>query len=544
LCYIVLVSIVPGRVMKRVVCLLLTLLLASFAITGCVRIPGEVPAPVTGEAVLNLYGIDPHTLDPALSGEATSHQYIVQIFSGLVRLDDNLEPAPDIAERWETGGGGRIYTFYLRRNAKFHDGRVVKAEDFKYSWERASDPATRSRTAATYLGDIVGVKDMLAGRSKEISGVRVINDYTLQVTIDAPKSYFLSKLTYPTAFVVDSANVKAGHEWWRRPNGTGPFKLKKWAENSQLVLERSEYYYGKLAEVNLAVFHLWGGVPMNMYETGEIDVATVPLSYIDRVTDRSGPFHQELVIAPELSFFYVGFNATRPPFDDANIRRAFSCAIDKDKLVSLTFKGMMQRADGILPPGMPGFSENLSGLKFDVVRAKQLIKASKYGEVTRLPPITITTSGWGGLISQELEAIVHQWRQNLGVEVKVRQLEPERFFYYLKQEKDEMFDIGWIADYPHPQDFLDILFHSGSDSNYGEYSNPEIDALLDRAAVEPGHGLSLALYQQTEQKLVDEAACLPLWFGRNYVLVKPYVKGYRVNPMGYAMLNWVSVKPH
>ncbi|MBA7716188.1 hypothetical protein ES703_125254 [subsurface metagenome] len=208
----------------------------------------------------------------------------------------------------------------------------------------------------------------------------------------------------------------------------------------------------------------------------------------------------------------------------------------------MVFRGMVQPADGILPPGMPGFNEDLSGLDYDVTEAKELIKVSKYGDVSKLPPITITTMGWGGLISQGLEAIISEWRNNLGVEVKVRQLEPERFLYHLRQEKDEMFYMGWVADYPHPQNFLDILFQSGADNNYGEYSHPEIDALLEMAGVEPDYDSSLALYQQAEQKLVEDAACLPLWFGKNYILVKPYVKGYNLSPQGLVMLNNVSIE--
>ena len=204
----------------------------------------------------------------------------------------------------------------------------------------------------------------------------------------------------------------------------------------------------------------------------------------------------------------------------------------------------MQPADGILPPGMPGYNQALSGLDFDIDRAKELIAASKYGDVSQLPPITITTMGWGGLISSGLEAIIYEWRQNLGVEVKVRQLEPERFLYHLKQEKDEMFYMGWVADYPHQQDFLEILFHSDVDNNHGEYSNPEVDALLEQAGLEQDNELSLALYQQAEQKLVEDAACLPLWFGQNYVLVKPYVKGYDLDLSGIARLNKVSIEPH
>jgi len=533
--------------MKRILFAVLSLvligsLLVFYLASSCLPAP-KPPTPATEEAVLNLYGIDPLTLDPAVSSEMTSHEYIMQLFSGLVRLDDNLEPAPDIAERWEISNDGKTYTFYLRHDVSFHNGREVKAEDFKYSWQRASDPETRSLTAATYLGDIVGVREVLAGKTKEISGVKVIGGYTLEVTIAAPKSYFLSKLTYPTAFVVDRANVESGEGWWRKPNGTGPFKLRQWEENELLVLGRNELYYGELAKVDYVVFQLWGGMPMNMYETGEIDVTSVYRDYIDKVTDEAGPFYRELQVIPELSFFYIGFNITKPPFDDINIRRAFSQAIDKDKLVSLIFRDMVQPADGILPPGMPGFNKGLSGLDYDINRAKELIATSKYGDVSRLPPITITTMGWGGLISQGLEAIIYEWRNNLGVEVRVRQLEPQRFLYHLKQEKDEMFYIGWVADYPHPQDFLDILFHSGADNNWGEYSNPEVDALLEKAGLEPDSDLSLALYQQAEQKLVEDAACLPLWFGQNYILIKPNIRGYDLNPLGFAMLNSVSVEP-
>jgi oligopeptide transport system substrate-binding protein len=529
--------------MKRILLIILSVvLLSGLVLAGCQK-PEEPETPVVGEGgVLKLYGIDPITLDPAVSAEMTSHEYVAQIFGGLVRLDDNLEPAPDIAERWDMSEDGRTYTFYLRRDVRFHDGRGVTAHDVKYSWERACDPSTGSYVAGTYLGDIVGVKDVIAGKTKEISGVKVVDDYTVQVTIDAPKSYFLSKLTYPTANVVDKNNVAKGREWWREPNGTGPFKLKQWDENDLLVLERNELYHGEIAGVKNVVFQLWSGVPMRMYETGEIDVTGVGVAYIDRATDTAGPFHQELHVVPELSFSYIGFNSTRPPFDDVNIRRAFTQAIDKDKLVKLVSRNLVKRADGILPPGIPGFNENLVGLEYDVNKAKELIANSRYGGVSGLPPITITTSGWGGMIGRDLEAIIQEWRNNLGVEVTVRQLEPERFLYHLKEEKDDMYIMGWIADYPHPQDFLDILFRTGTENNFADYSNPDVDALMDRAAVETDTELSMELYQQAEQMLVDDAACLPLWFGQNYILVKPYVEGYELNPMGFAMLNKVRIK--
>ena len=530
--------------MKRIRQLTLLALLVSALLllpsTGCR--PEQLPP--SGQGVLNLWDTGPMTLDPAISTDLSSHTYIMQIFSGLVRLDDELKVVPDIAENWEKSPDGKTYTFHLRRGVKFHSGREVKAADLKYSWERACDPYTGSQTAATYLGDIVGVKDMLAGKAEEISGVKVIDDYVLQVTIDAPKAYFLSKLVYPTAFVLDRVNVESGKDWWRAPNGTGPFKLTEWKGGQWLILERSQAYYGKPARVQQVVFHLLTGAPMAMYEKGQIDVISVSKSYIDQVNDEASPLHEELAITPELSLFYIGFNTAKAPFDDVNIRRAFCHAVNKERIAKLILRDMVSEARGILPAGMPGYNEGLEGLDYDVERAKELIAASTYGEASNLPPIILTVSGYGNNIPDYLGAIIQEWQQNLGVEVSVRQLEEEYFLYNLKQEKDDMCILGWIADYPDPHNFLDTLFYTGRENNIFGYSNPSLDALLDRAGMEQDEAVRLSMYQQAEQLIVDEAPCLPLWFGINYILVKPHVKGYELSPLGIPDLSKVYLEQH
>jgi oligopeptide transport system substrate-binding protein len=518
------------------------LALLSLLVAVLLILPSTACQPSSGgQGILNLWDTGPITLDPAIAADMSSYVYIMQIFSGLVRLDQNLTIVPDIAENWEPSSDGKTYTFHLRKGVKFHNGREVKAADFKYSWERACNPATGSGTAATYLGDIVGAKDVLAGNATEISGVKVIDDYTLQVTIDAPKAYFLDKLAYPTAFVVDRANVDSGANWWWKPNGTGPFKLKEWQLGQQLILERSQIYYGELAKLEQVVFHFSADEPMALYETGQIDVTPVSTSYIDEATDESNPLHLELAVTPEFSLYYIGFNTAKPPFDDVNIRRAFCLAVNKEPIVKVILKDMVSEAEGILPPGMPGYNETLEGLDYDVAKAKELIAASKYGDVSNLPPITLTTEGYGNYIPSYLGAIIQEWQQNLGVQVSVRQLEPEKFLYNLKQEKDEMFALGWVADYPDPHDFLDILFHSGSENNIFEYSNPSLDALLDQAAIEQNRTVRLAMYQQAEQMVVDDAPCLPLFHGANYILVKPYVKDYKLNPLGVPDLSKVYI---
>jgi oligopeptide transport system substrate-binding protein len=504
--------------------LLLILVFSLLPLNGCFFWWG-------GEDSLRLWDVGPITLDPAISADISSHTYVMQIFSGLVRLDHELNIVPDIAESWEKSTDGKIYTFYLRQDVKFHDGKEVKAADFKYSWERACDPDMGSGTAATYLGDIIGAKDMLAGETEEISGVEVISDYTLQVTIDAPRAYFLDKLAYPTAFVVNRDNVESGEYWWRDPDGTGPFKLNKWEPGQQLILERSQIYYSEPAKLEQVVY-LLAGVPMTLYETGQIDVVSVYLPYIDRVRDESGPFYQELTATPELSLYYIGFNTNQPPFDDVNVRRAFCHAVDKERIAEVILRDMVNEADGVLPPGMPGYNEALEGLDYDVGKALALIADSEYGDVSNLPPITLTVEGYGGSIPGYLGAIIQEWQQNLGVQISVRQLEPENFLYNLKQEKDEMFVTGWVADYPDPNNFLDILFYTGSEVNISEYSNLSLDALLDQAAIEQDETVRLAMYRQAEQLVVDDAPCLPLFHGINYILVEPYVKGYERGPLG------------
>jgi oligopeptide transport system substrate-binding protein len=367
--------------------MIMIVLSLSFVISGCpsptstvseTTPPGRTVPPASGP--LRLYGTDPYTLDPAQAADMNSHSYIVQLFNGLVRLDDDLNVVPDIAETWDISTDRRNYTFHLRDDVYFNDGRNVTAQDVKYSWERACKPGTMSPVAATYLGDIVGVRDMLAGNASSISGVTVKDDRTLEVTIGQPKSYFISKLTYPTSFVVDRETVEGSSSWWRTdPNGTGPFKLADWQYQSSITLERNTNYHGQIASLERVEFTLWSGIPVNLYEEGEIDAADIGVSYIDRARDPEGAFAGQLYESPEISFSWIGFNTTTEPFNDVHVRRAFTMALDKNKIISVMFRDLVANARGVLPPGIPGYNEDLQGLEFDAQQARQELAASKYG---------------------------------------------------------------------------------------------------------------------------------------------------------------------
>jgi oligopeptide transport system substrate-binding protein len=478
---------------------------------------------------------DPPTLDPHLTSDTTSAGLVVEIFSGLVALNTDLQLVPDVAESWEINEDGTVYTFHIRDDAKFHDGKRVTADDFKWSMQRAAHPDTASPVADTYLNDIVGVEAVLEGESEDISGITVIDDSTLQIEIDAPKAYFLAKLTYPTAYVLDSENVvSGGRTWTDTPNGTGPFRLKEYRIGERIILERNEYYYRERANVDSIAMNLAGGQSMAMYENDEIDITGVGLFDLDRVLDPSEPLHEELVVAPpDFSISYVGFNASMPPFDDPKFRQALNHAVDKQLIAIEVLSGLVEPAYGILPPGFPGYNPDLTGLEYNPDLARQLLEESEYADPATRPRIVVTVPGTGGTIGLDLEVVIEMWKQELGVEVEIQQVEWATYLQDLNQHKFQAYaGLGWEADYPDPQDFLDILFHTESSLNHGMYSNPEADAILEEARTETDVERRVELYQQAEDLIVQDGAWLPLWYsGERYVLIKDYVQDYRVTPM-------------
>jgi oligopeptide transport system substrate-binding protein len=516
-----------------------------------VQVTPEVPA--GGSDVLNQPGAgggsDPPTLDPQLSGDATSAEYIVEIFSGLVTLDKDLNIVPDIAERWDMSSDGKVYTFYLRKNVQFHNGKPVRAQDFKWSFERACDYRTRSTTADTYMGDIVGCKDKLRGKANEVSGVKVVDDYTLQLTIDQPRAYFLAKLTYPTAFVLDQENVeRGGRTWTDKPNGTGPFKLAEYRLGELIVLERNDAYYRdpkpQLKRVN---YILSGGSAMIMYEQGQLDMTPVGLNDMERVTDPTNPLNKELKIIPTMSVFYIGMNVKQPPFDDPKVRQAFSYALDRQKIMDVVYKKTVPVAEGIVPPTMPDYKDTgLKPLNYDLDKAKQLISESKYGDVSQFPDITFYTVGAGGATSRLIEAIVASLKDNLGVQIQVQQTDWATFLNDLNNPNNtnQIWDLGWIADYPDPHDFLDVNFRCDSQQNNTGYCNPDLDKLLDQAASQEDPAKREALYYQAEQIIVNDAAWIPLFYEVQYWLVKPYVKEVYLPPLIKPKLQYYQVQQH
>ncbi len=489
---------------------------------------------------------DPPTLDPHRAEDNISGLLVSEVFGGLVAIEPfNFAVVPDLAESWDISEDGAVYTFHLRPDAKFHDGKPVTAHDVKWSLERVASPDTLSPVVDQYLTDIVGVKAKLESQTTEVSGVQVIDDHTIQITIDAPKAYFLSKLTYPTGFVLDRSNVEGNEDWIRSPNGTGPFKLAEYEVGETLRLARNEYYHLGPPHLDEVEMLLSGGSAMILYENDEIDVTGVSLADLERVLDPSSSLNAEVQPYPaRFSTSYIGLNVNQPPLDDPKFRMALNLAIDRNQIATVAYEGAVQPARSILPPRFPGYNPDLNPYAYNPERARQLLAESKYGEdLDNLPRLTLSMSGsLGAAIPLGFEVILNTWEHELGIQVDIQQTEWATFLEDVNDKRFQMYSIAWGADYPDPENFLDLLFHSASDGNRSNYSNPEVDTLLEQARVEQDGTTRLELYQRIERMILDDAPWVLLWNDEDwYFLVKPHVKDYLLLPMTLPKFRYVHL---
>lgn len=502
--------------------------------------PSEAfPYGVDRENSLFLASGEPSTLDPGI-WRSSAADMVGNLFSGVVRLDTNLQPIPDLADRWEVSPDGKVYTFYLQQGVEFHNGKPFTAQDVKYSWERAVSPELESDTALTYLGDIVGVSEVANGQTTDISGVRIINDFVLEVTLESPIAYFLPKLAYPVSWIVDEDTIDQIEE---APNGTGPFRLLKYDKGEVIVLERNPNYHGGFVSLEYIVFLLNPGPTVRLYEAGEIDLIGISDDLLDRATNPGDPLYGNVQSNNGLCTTILRFDLTQPPFDDLLVRKAFVQAIDKVRYNDILTEGKGVIAEGLFPLGLPGYNPDLTAMGYNPESAKKSLSASSYGGPEELPEIVYTIRGYGSGIGRSAALLVQMWEDVLNVKVVIEQINFENYLDEIYAgNHGQLLDGGWCADYPDPENFADLLFHSSSQQNLSNYSNPEVDALLEQARIERDVQTRLALYHKIEQMLIDDAASLFTFHSRAYyILLKPYVTNYIAAPIGVAQLMNLSI---
>lgn len=546
--------------MKKWKSLLVVVLLLGLILTGCAGVgkkkpeeqPGEeIPAPkeVTeedkfGGTFQGRVATDPPQLDPAFITDTTSSLVANNIFDGLVQYNEKLDVIPAIAKEWEISEDGLVWTFNLRDDVKFHNGRKLTAEDVEYSFTRLVDPQTKSPRAWLFE-NVKGVTEFQDGQADKVTGFKVVDENTFEITLAEPFTPFLSVLAMTNATVVPKEEVeKYGEDFTSNPVGTGAFKFEEWKHDDHVTLVGNKDYFEGKPYLDKIIFRV---IPEDAsafaeYEQGNIyDLETIPDGEIERVLNGT-EFKDELIKKSRLGIYYFAMNVTKKPFDNIKVRQAIAHAVNKEAIVKVLRHGTVLAAEGILPPGMPGHNEELKGLEYDPEKAKQLLAEAGYPD--GLPEeieLAYNTSKGHQMIAEAVQADL----KKIGVNVKLVNLEWGSYLTKLDNGDTQIFRAAWIGDYPDPDNFLYVLLYSGNAGPKGNtsfYSNSEFDEKVVKArGMKPGPE-RIQLYQEADKIAIEEAPWVPIYYYTSLILRKPFVEGYEVTAFGVMPLKkvWLS----
>jgi oligopeptide transport system substrate-binding protein len=479
---------------------------------------------------------EPPTLDPGRCTDQSSVSIIYQIFSGLVELSPDLSVMPDIARNWEVLEGGRKYVFHLRNDVYWSDGVPVTARDFEYAWRRVLEPASHSYSA-NLLSDILGAKLYYQGklRKPDDIGVHAVDDLTLVAELEEPTSYFLQLLTYVVTFPVPRHVVELEGDAWTKLGNlvtNGPFNLVEWTQKNLALFARNPTYHGlyngNLERVELSFSAGLEKNLLHLYEKESFDF--INLGDLHPVeADRARQIHAgEYVSGPILVCDYVGFNVSHPPLDDIRVRRALTLATSRERFASITHRGLeFPATGGLVPPGMPGHSPNIAA-PYDPEQARTLMEEAGYPH---------------GQGFQELECLApddpsrrttadylkSQWLEILGIDITWKFVDWSNYLDLIYLDTQDLWLAGFFLDYPDP----DYIFRVENFNYLSRWQNENYDNLVEETRKVMDQEARMKLYQQADRIVVEEAALIPLSYGRFNMLVKPWVK----------KLNFTAINP-
>jgi oligopeptide transport system substrate-binding protein len=485
----------------------------------------------TGASVtlnLNLSG-EPLSLDPALASDTMSHSVIEQLFIGLVDLDDEtFEVQPELATSWTVSPDGTVYTFTLRSDATWSDGKQVTAQDVRYGILRTLDPDTASDYAYVLSFVIKNAEAYNTGAITDTDqvGVTAVDTTTLRVTLEHPASYALSIFSMWIARPMPQWAIEAyGVPTWTEPANivtNGAYRLTEWVHDDHILLDKNPTFYDA-TNVQIERVRMWMTDPITawqMYLDGQLDTAGVPSG-----TSLDPVVRQEVHIQPIACTYYYGFNISQAPFDNLLVRKAFSAATNRRGLVNDVLNGTPQPALTFTPPGVfghvDGYAEGV-GIPYNPTQAQQWLAQAGYPNGQGLPPITLwynTSVGHQNIA----EYVRDTWYNTLGVSVTLQSMDWSDYLDELNNGEFQVWRLGWCLDYPDAHNFLSSVYHH--QGAHGNWSNATYDDLLDQAAQEQDPEVRKALYKQAEEILVEtDAVRLPLYYYTSIVATKPYLE--------------------
>jgi len=486
---------------------------------------------------------EPPSLDWSLATDHVSFNVIANLMVGLTEFDKSLKPAPVVAKSWDVLEGGKKIIFHLRDDVTWSDGQKVGAHDFEYSWKRLLNPKTASEYAYI-LFDLVNAEAYNQGKITDDSlvGVKAKDDFTLEVRLNHPASYFIAVTTFEVTYPQRRDIVEKFGTKWTEPDNivtNGPFLLSSWKHENEIQLKANpNYFLGKPAieRVEMAMVGE-KSTALAMYERGRLDFIdndSIPIFEKPRVTKLPG-----FKAVPQLRGYYYGFVIDRKPFDDVRVRKAFSLAIDR-KVFPKILHGGERPASCWIPPGMLGHNTKI-GLSYNPPEARRLLREAGYPDGKGFPEVTLAynTTEDHKIVA---EAIQGMWKRNLGVLVRLDNQEWKVYLKKLHNDPPHIFRLGWGADYPDPDNFMK-LFTSVSGNNNTRWKNPRYDQLLELAAGEFGEKKRQRLYDEAQRILCEtDLPILPLFTTTEYTILNPRFTGLELNSMARLLLRDVKRK--
>jgi oligopeptide transport system substrate-binding protein len=476
------------------------------------------------------------TLDPALSRDNQTNFLVRQIVRGLMGYDEQLLPVPELAASVEVSPDQATYTFTLRDDARFHDGRQVEAEDVAWSLARALNPETAaaaglSLMGTTFLGDIAGADDVLAGNADQLSGVDVPEPGVVRIALQGPSTTFLMRLASVPGSILDRHQDTSALDWWRSINGSGPYRVSEVDPASRLEMTAVESWRGESIAVQDARVRLGleASAPENLIQSGDIDLidnayaGMVPL-LVDPAVDLPG---YRLYEGPQFSLCYIALGGQEAPLDDIHIRRALQLGFDTTSYVSAALGDTAIAPQGVIPDGVLGRAWRGQVPRYYPVAAREEIAASRYGSAGNVPPIRIHAAD-----TEPVEAMRETIGRDLGLTIEVIKVNWGDFLTGLSGRLWDAYSVFWTMDYPDPESLLRMLWSSASADNYTGYSNEAFDAVLDESKRVADDNIRHDLYMEAQQILIDDVAVIPLYVPRRYTFARPGFTELPVTPTG------------
>jgi len=488
-------------------------------------------------------GTEPQSLDPHIATGVPEHHIISSLMEGLVHKDgETLEPRPGVAKSWDISADGRVYTFYLRQDARWSNGDLHNAHDYVWSWWRALQPALGNLYAYMYF-PIANAKAYYDGEISDFSqvGVKALGDYVLQVTLTEPIPYFLQLLDHYSTYPVHRATIEKfgtadqrGTRWTFEGNivGNGAFQLKEWKINRRITVERNPHYWNaENVRLNQVVFYPTENVTTEerMFRAGQLHYSGIPSDKIQAYSQSDDP---SLRIQPYLGVYFYRLNVDKPQLSDKRVRRALGMTINRDQLVSQITKGGQIPAYAITPPGTMGYYPE-SDLTFDPEGAKKLLAEAGYpnGEGFPTTEILYNTSEGHRKIAVALQQM---WKKHLNIDMVLLNQEWKVYLDTLSNHHYEIARAGWIGDYVDPNNFLDMFLCNGG-NNRTRWCNPEYDQIiLQQVPKAKTHQQRLELFQKAETILLDEMPVIPIYISTSNNLVHSTVKNFGRNILNQA----------